>query len=174
MAYSSDNFDPFELIFRNLHSLLPLLAVLAAWVVATWKKLSKPGGGKAAPAAAAADETERTRRVQEEVRRKIAERRAGFPPPSAAPPRVAPRVVPPMEDVPADELAEGRERQRKLLEQIRALDAGRTAAPVAPVSGPSATAASPASDWLAELREPANARRAIVWREILGPPVGLR
>jgi hypothetical protein len=56
-------------------------------------------------------------------------------------------------------------------------------APPAPMDrgGPSAPTdrwappgADPARDWLSELRETSGARRAIVLREILGPPVGLK
>ena len=63
------------------------------------------------------------------------------------------------------------ERQRRLAAMSRAVEP----VPALPAFG-TALDAQPVviSPWLAELREPAGVRRAILLREILGPPVGLR
>jgi hypothetical protein len=45
---------------------------------------------------------------------------------------------------------------------------------VTPLAGSEAAAVPAARAWMADLREPQSARRAIVLREILGTPVGLR
>lgn len=73
------------------------------------------------------------------------------------------------------------ERQRQLEEQMRELEAARKAAQrKAAAVAAQAVAFAPAStterrgDLLADLRGAGNLRRAIVLREVLGPPVGLR
>jgi hypothetical protein len=94
-------------------------------------------------------------------------RRLAKPAPAASP---APRPFSPPE--PDDSGA--RERQQWLTEQalVREATAARTAAGLAQTA---LTTPSPVvSPWLTELREPSAVRRAIVLREILGPPVGLR
>ncbi len=150
--------------------------------------------GPVAPNADALEEAERTRRIQEEIRRKILERRGGTPPPVAVPepaaeyreepewleegprPRPAPVAPPPLEDA---VLA----RQRALQEQLQALEERRTAARARtssfpPPPPPLATAGGRRSSALpalvASLRDPAAVRRAILLREVLGPPVSLR
>lgn len=134
------------------------------------------------------DEAERTRRIQEEIRRKIAERRGQSVQPSAAP--VAPRPVVATPRLPAavkpalatpsqeailkrqEELAE----QMRLLERARVLEQKRAAEILARKSEktPAAPRTPRAESLLAELRDPAEVRRAIVLKEILGAPVGLR
>jgi len=66
------------------------------------------------------------------------------------------------------------ERQRWLAEQASVLDAAarRSAAGIAQAA--QSTPLPVISPWLAELREPASVRRAILLREILGVPAGLR
>jgi len=176
MSYSARSSDPLQELLANAHNLLPIALALAAWAAATWSKLKKRQATAAPPAV---DESERTRRVQEEVRRKIAERRAAIPPidPFGGPSRrvVKPALAPvPVPPAPRDD-SEVLERQRWLAEQASVLDAAsrRSAAGVAQaaLTTPLPVIVSP---WLAELREPASFRRAILLREILGPPVGLR
>jgi hypothetical protein len=147
-------------------------------------------------------EAERTRRVQEEVRRKIAERRAGAAPappimaprPSAPPPLPWSDVFersgePRAEELPAHstDLEDVPARQRGLGEKMRQLESASSAAS-AEAGGYSAGGAAamlaqlepampvspPPFAWLSELRERQGARRAMVLREVLGPPVGLR
>ncbi len=162
-------------------------------------------------ATADADEkAERTRRVQAEIRRKIAERRGAepeaVPPPvrEFVPPLVRPTQVPPLDPFggpmrriarkieeaarfemePADDSAQqaALERQAKLAEQMRALEAARqaeqrrAAAVAARIPGrPSPVPAVPAGGGLREqLRDAGALRRAIVLREVLGAPVGFR
>lgn len=159
----------------------------------------RPENRPPAPVAEAHHEdAERTRRIQEEIRRKIMERRGA---PSLPPPEVAPRPVamPTMPDLlevlrPRREpeahpvSQEALERQRALAAQMEDLEARReatlrqaaqTAAAAQVQTARVAAAAASAKrheerDWLATLRNPQSARRAIVLREVLGPPVGLR
>jgi hypothetical protein len=142
---------------------------------------------------------ERTRRIQEEIRRKILERMSGrqeAPPQPAAPPvpRAAPAMPPPLPRVkeekakrdaaPAFDWAET-ERQQKLAEQMREMEEQRkiaerrakafaTAAPSVP-SGAGRSMRGRIRDTVSDdLRDSGSLRRAIVLREVLGPPVGSR
>jgi len=147
--------------------------------------------GPVAPNADAMEEAERTRRIQEEIRRKILERRSGgvpVPAPveeySEVPgwqgegPRPRTVVAPP----PLDESVLAR--QRALQEQLDALEVKRAATraravsrtfPSAPPSIRSAGAKVVETRPLVlALRNPASLRQAIILREVLGPPVGLR
>jgi hypothetical protein len=161
--------------------LLPLLFLLVSGLAAM------KGKGAGAKKSEEAEDPERTRRVKEEIRRKIAERRDNLPPVSAEPagkpvasPIAAPRPVagPPTL---GDFLSRG---YRALLEEKTPAPAPQRPAPASepPHASPIYSAASPASpssaptshNWLAELRDPATVRRAILLREILGTPVGLR
>ena len=144
-----------------------------------------------------ADE-ERARRIRDEIRRKIAERSGGLPipPPAEAeppplyrrepePPPVRPRPQP----MPVEPQVAARQeedpwksvwaQQQKLQEQMKALnDARRKAkefvnpqtAAVAPRSVPLVRGASLRE----ELGDRDRLRRAIILREVIGPPVGLR
>ncbi|HWA10396.1 MAG TPA: hypothetical protein VG838_13160 [Opitutaceae bacterium] len=121
------------------------------------------------------------------------------PPP--APPLVAPRPVATPGGVLREKLEarlaqararERAERERRRQEQearARALAAEKLSAqrqaltaslaareerPVAPVSDGNYSSPSPRRTWLDELREPDRVRRAVILREVLGPPVGLR
>lgn len=152
------------------------------------------------PTAQNYDDTEQTRRVQEDIRRKIAERRTAPPAPAATPPPIfqdpvqamlrelqkrlelepAPATAPLPPPVPAidqEQLA----RQRELEEKLQALDRERRATQSRadevqrrPDLYEPAINPTPADGWLAELRDAKNVRRAIVLRELLGPPVALR
>jgi hypothetical protein len=150
------------------------------------------------------DETERTRRIQEEIRRKIAERAGGgpinVPPPAPEPPPLfredmtAPRPVAsspmpqrtftrqatPAPAQPARNLGyEGAlQRQLDLAEQMRNLEQNRQsikrrAAVIAKTAADAAPSAAHTAI-LSDLRGTHNLRRAMVLREVLGPPVGLR
>jgi Flp pilus assembly protein TadB len=144
------------------------------------------------------DEDERVRRIQEEIRRKILERAGGSvmtaptPPPIPVAPQPIQREQPqPVVDVYKEESAREEaavaadmamlERQqmlaaklRELQEQRRAHDrpsdvfAEKTALAMA-ASGTAVT-----GSVLADLRNPTSIRRAIILREVLGTPVGLR
>jgi hypothetical protein len=179
---------------------LQLLFLIAVAVVAILQKLKRvqPGAGTG-PVAEDAEQAERTRRIQEEIRRRIMERRGlvpGLPPESetgegpppfpAAPPmieEVRPLVVPPpleqVMSVPAVDQIREMERQQMLLQRLREPEAAqprRSGAEPAPAPQAAAgTAVERKVGWLvADLRHPAGLRRAVVLREILGPPVGLQ
>jgi len=138
-----------------------------------------------------AGEVERTRRVQEEIRRKIAARRAGTPAAASVPPVQPPAPLPPLveedrearEDLEAGAAQVMREdqelaRQRALADQVTQLKTAVRAVErqagmvdslsLAPVVNPLRVAI------LADLRTPSSTRRALLLREILGEPVGLR
>lgn len=181
---------------------LQMLFVIAVAVVAILQKFkrARPGTADAGPAAEDAEQAERTRRIQEEIRRRIMERRGLAPGPApgsaageeplpfpAAPPmieEVRPFLVsPPPEQVMAaptvtDQALE-LERQQQMLGQLRELEAARPG-PTQDAPASTAGAVSSAAETgranrlLAELRQPAGLRRAVLLREILGPPVGLR
>lgn len=146
------------------------------------------------------EELERKRRIQEEIRRKIAERRGTDggrlqPPPVPVgrsvgwPPERRPEPVPVRREAPDFAAADAAalERQRRLEDEIRAAQQRRAEAQVRireTISRPAAAArverARPGEralghHWLkAALRDSGDVRRAIVLREVLGPPPGLR
>ena len=157
------------------------LIALAAWLIASWKKMrAKRPGEPAAPG----DEAARTQRVQDEVRRKIAERRGEIMPvdPFGGPTRRAETLARRQEDPPrmpparpafSEEQAQAAvARSERLSAQVRALDqAAANVKSWVVMPEPAAGAVSP---WLAELRDPASFRRAVILREVLGAPVALR
>ncbi|HTT56121.1 MAG TPA: hypothetical protein VMF63_03355 [Opitutaceae bacterium] len=172
---------------------LQVLIVIAAAVFAILQKFKivRTPGTNAPAAEEDPEQAERTRRVQEEIRRRILERRGtapGVPPepeveaaPIPAPPpiieAVRPMVVAPPE-APAEEQREW-ERQQALLQRLQELEAAPPARPGSESTPAAATAvgmAAPtaAGSLIADLRNQAGLRRAVVLREILGPPVGLR
>jgi hypothetical protein len=188
MAFSASDPSPVEVVLRHLGSLMPIFLLFLGWVVATWRKMAKKNAAAPPPARVALDEDERTRRVKEEVRRKIAERQAArAPAPAAARQEIPPETrrpaggvtetfIPPEADAPpaVDYRAE-QARQERLAKEMAAIEAGLPP----PIATHQAYAPPPASPppvlgWLAGLRDPLEVRRAIVLREILGPPVGLR
>ena len=152
------------------------------------------------PRAQMNDDGERTRRIQEEIRRKILERAGGTTRPQAqpqtasAPMRPAPPPLPveqPKADayndtpttaealVAADQAM--LERQQQLAEKLRELqqqrrDIERPAEAFAEKTAKamSASGTSVLGSPLADLRNPTAVRRAIILREVLGTPVGLR
>ncbi|MGD1032221.1 MAG: hypothetical protein ABSA05_13890 [Opitutaceae bacterium] len=92
-------------------------------------------------------------------------------------PRMAEIPVPP--EAPPDRQSDIEKRMIQLESASLAASAeagGTSGHNPAPLSSQTGTAAplNPAYAWLSQLREPQGARRAIVFREVLGPPVGLR
>jgi hypothetical protein len=181
----------------------PILIFLVIAGVSSLLKKLKPELGEEKPAPSADpqtvqsdfDEIERTRRIQEEIRRKIAERRgqlAPQPEPLTPSPRWTETVEerspykvepPPMvKNVTIDPVLE---RQRELAEQLAALKL-KTAQHVEgnrvswAISKPAETEAQAtvarAEDvhGLRELRNARSLRKAMILREVLGPPVALR
>ncbi|MBP9914257.1 MAG: hypothetical protein KBF26_12720, partial [Opitutaceae bacterium] len=153
------------------------------------------GGEFAPPAHADPEEAMRTRRIQEEIRRKIAERSSGGPLTAPAPPLfrenpVAPRPVavplpprtiyrePPALQASPASTAAILERQLELEEQMRALEDSRRSAQrkAAALAAQTAVLQPPPArgELLQELRGAQNLRRAMLLREVLGPPVALR
>ena len=174
-------------IFQLLPVLVFLFVVISVIrnVAKVVGKLNEPG----APRRAAdfdPEQAARTRRIQEEIRRKIAERRGLVVPES-------PAVFEPPVMREEDALAEAApdfahaaimERQEKLAEQMRALEAARNLAQrkgadvAAAVRNEEESVRGVAAGLnravLADLRDPGSLRRAFVLREVLGPPVGMR
>ena len=128
-----------------------------------------PGPGRAAPAvrptAEDPGEDERTRRVRAEILRRIAERRAVAPP--AQPARATIERWPAGRPEPAAEAA-------ARTEHPPAPSQGARASPPAAPAWAAAAAPPAGAAFLEELRGRESARRAILVREILGPPVALR
>jgi hypothetical protein len=144
----------------------------------------RPGGG------ASGDEDENARRAREEVRRRIAARRAeAGPRPVIAPdPAYRPKGPPPVFASPladpepsAFETEEERKvlaAQQRLEDQIQSLEKESAAvnqtARSLPISVLSLEPAAPPVVQLSELRDARDLSRAVIRREILDKPVGLR
>lgn len=119
---------------------------------------------------------------QDPVAEMLKEIQRRFSPETAAPPPIPVRSEP--EPIDREML----ERQRALEEQLRQLETEKRAiqaraakvasanSAMAPLSQGTMAASGTrgGANWLAELRDPVTARRAIVLREIMGSPVGLR
>ncbi len=123
----------------------------------------------------AMEDEERAQRVREDILRRIAERRAraegGLRPASVRPERVLPPPLVPMEF----------RGEPEPVVRSAVLPPAEPRAPAPLVSRPPSVAAgvvppgsAPGIPWLDELRTPETARRAILLREILGPPIALR
>jgi len=145
--------------------------------------------GNPAPGAPPLDQDENARRAREEVRRRIAARRAEAgarpviaPDPAYRPKGPPPTSVPPLEPEPsAFETEEDRKvlaAQQKLEDQIQALEkeskAVNQTARSAPLTVLSLEPMAAPVVQLSELRDARDLRRAVIWREILDKPVGLR
>jgi hypothetical protein len=170
---------------------LQILFLVAIAVVAILQRLKKAPEGEESrrTAPATAEEEERTRRIQEEIRRRIMERRGLVPaapqsgddgeearPFPSAPPMIEEirpvRVEPPPVVVVDPKIAVELKRQQEMIERVRQLEAAtRLRAAMATVS---TVAAEPVDRSLPDLQSRGGLRRAILLREILGPPVGLR
>ena len=176
---------------------LQVLIFVAIAVTAVMQRMKRAAGGAESRPTAPMDQEEeaRTRQIQEEMRRRRLERgglppsdapareTASEPPPFPAAPPLIEEVRPVRLEPPREAAAEAREsarviaelkRQQELAERVRELDAARrTQATIAAESARTALA-SAADRPLPELRSHAGLRRAILLREVLGPPVGLR
>lgn len=181
---------------------LQVLFVIAVAVVAVLQKLKQARSGESPPESPAMDldQAERTRRIQEEIRRRIMERRGlapvlqpevetdeeppAFPVPPPLIEEMQPVMVsPPLEPVmeaPAEEAVSESNQQQQILDQFREaqaeLAAGRDRGSASSTFAAAATPGGdrPANRVMTELRSPDGLRRAMLLREILGPPVGLR
>lgn len=140
----------------------------------------------------AAEEAERARRIREEIRRKITERSgdgspqaprpvAGppplFPPREVAPPVFAPEPPPRQPMIDTAMLEQQRRLQEQLEEAARAKRRAQEIRQGLPGKRTNRVTTAPtlANGGLrADLRNRASLRRAVVLREVLGPPVGLR
>ena len=174
---------------------LQVLFVIAIAVVAMLQRLKKGAeGADSGPATAPSDpdEAARTRRIQEEIRRRIMERRGLVPPAREVAPPVTPfSPAPPMieevrpfrvespvaaaDEIPAVQgMAAEFKRQQELNDRVRELEAARRAREAVAAESVKTALAEPTNHALPDLRSHAGLRRAIVLREILGPPIGLR
>ncbi|HEY3757966.1 MAG TPA: hypothetical protein VGL42_17555 [Opitutaceae bacterium] len=130
------------------------------------------------------DQDERTRRVREEVARKIAQRRSPpprLPPPAAPPgwklptaslPRRQPSPIPELEELVQPEFAPA-----SAFASFPGSDGDAASTSVAvPAMSPilGAPVTSRRLELFDDLRSPATTRRAVLLREIIGPPVALR
>jgi len=196
-------------ILQHLQIVLPIAAAIAYLLK---NRNQRSSDDTTRPDVGDVEKTERTRRVQEEIRRKIAERRGtaargeGQPtirervPPLVRPVQVPPldpfggpmrRIVKRLEEAATsidqrerDAAASVLERQQKLADEMRALEAARVAEKQRAAQIATMTSAMPAEmagrqfqardDVMTQLRDPRELRRAVVLREILGAPVGLR
>lgn len=142
----------------------------------------------------ASEDEARARKIREEIRRKIAERRGGSGPAESPPPlferpfQETPvdnpyahdewREAPPVVVGPSAEERAVLERQRVLQERMKELEQKRakTKQLSATVSRkrPARTSSNGRRSLKDDLRETGSLRRAIVLREVLGPPVGMR
>jgi len=169
---------------------LQLVIFIAIAVAASLQRMKKAAGGDSArrQASTGPEEDERTRRIQEEIRRRILERRGlapvaeaddsesrAFP---AAPPRIEEvrpvRVEAPVATV-ADETMDAEyRRQQEMIERARvALEEARKSR-AAVAAAPGSAAAEATDRALPDLHSRGGLRRAVVLREVLGPPIGLR
>ena len=171
------------------------LVAIAVVGILQWIKRTSEGTGSPPPIPVDLEEEARTRRIQEEIRRRIMERRGLAPaaPPApettpqptpfpAAPPMIEEvrplRVEPPpviAAEAPAvQSLAAELKRQQELSERVRELETARRARATVAAESAQAALNAPANRSLRDLRSHSGLRRAILLREILGPPVGLR
>jgi|GEM_PF-3586667 len=133
----------------------------------------EPGpGGQGGPSSSDPDGDERARRVRAEILRKIAERRSGLPVLQPARAREE-RWSPGPPEIPGDALSASRGPVEAPAAPPPAM-AGLPASPPPAPPGAGAQGPSAGAAWLEELRGRDTARRAILVREILGPPVALR
>ena len=188
-------------VLDNIRLIVIVGGAIAYWLNQRRKAKEEESAARtqvpAQPDVRTGDEAERTRRIQEEIRKKILERTAGTTRPLPSPPPIpeAPTLLPreqPKANVYVEPSAEEQEkvlaadqamleRQQQLAAKLRELQqqrrehdrpaevfAEKTARAM------SASGTSVLGSPLADLRNPALVRRAIILREVLGPPVGLR
>lgn len=186
----------FNWVFENLR----VFVIIVATIIYLIKKAAaqktdqpeKPPERRLPLETQAGDDPDLSRRIREEMIRKINERRTGAgqrpaPPlvalrPAAQPifQRAEPRAVqnePPTVTVRIDETE--LERQRQIAEQRRLIELRRAELAkreelAARNDQKNTLPAATAADLIGDLRDPRRVRRALVLREVLGPPVGLR
>lgn len=152
-----------------------VILVIVAFALRAMRARSKAAAKREGPPP---QDDERTRRVREEIQRRIAERRGPVVAPPAAEPAPEPAMVlgaeppPPVSDL-EEVLAE----QRRLAEEVRVLDRAKPAPIPVPFRVPADPAPAAATGRrpgpFPELATPEAARRAVLLREVLGPPRGL-
>jgi|UniRef100_UPI004049B680 hypothetical protein len=171
-------------ILDHLQIVIAAAAAVAYWLnqrrEAQAEEDPPPGSNFEREEPGAAEEAERARRIREEIRRKIAERVGGglpsSPQPVSPPPLFSPRQEVVVESRPTSGSADTAilERQRKLADQLEALKR-QTPLQATNVSLDRPMPVGVArSSLMADLRGRSNLRRAMVVREVLGPPLGLR
>ncbi len=175
---------------RDFFDKVPIYLILVI-VVSIVRAVARAGKGKDGNRPAAGegetDEQRRVREIQERIRRIAAERRGQRAPLSQPPPLHAPvperaRVAPPPVVAAAREAElERQEELRAQLEDLRekkflAERQKQEAAAAAQEAAQSETGlrTTARAQLLDDLRDPSSLRRAIVLREVLGTPVGLR
>jgi hypothetical protein len=161
--------------------LLFFLLVAVVWLLNVIKRMVGVAAAPKAQGEAAAEgpgEDERTRRVREEILRKITERQLGS--------RTAVRAENERRALVAQAAARAAQDYGRVLREKEAAAVAQSlqerladlqgSAPTARPAGSVVAAPAPSagSVWLGELRTRDAVRRAIVAREILGPPVALR
>jgi hypothetical protein len=189
-------------ILDNIRLIVIVGGAIAYWLNQRRKAKEEAEAARTmAPAQAKTQEgedAERTRRVQEEIRRKILERAGGatkpsavLPPPLPAASRlsrpeqpkadayVEPSVEEQEQTVAADQAMLLRQQQlaaklQELQQQRRAHERPAEVFAEKTALAMSAVGTSVLGSPLADLRNPALVRRAIILREVLGTPVGLR
>jgi len=182
----------------------PILIFVIIMLVSSLLKHLKSSGGAQAPSDGdEGGDYERTRRLQEEIRRKIAERRGqSVPAPAPAMPAETPYSAPvsPWDEDEDDapykieeppplhpmvrqsvEVDPVLEHQRRLVEQLAALQAQQAEVSRAARAASNPTPMAPSSAGqpadvygLRELRNARSLRKAVILREVIGPPVALR
>jgi len=188
-------------VFDNIRLIVIVGGAIAYWLNQRRKaKEDQEAARTVAPSqrnAPVNDEAERIRRIQEEIRRKILERVGGVTTPVPTPPplKAAPQAPVRREQIKIEAYTESQaeaervvvadqamlERQQQLAAKLRELKEQRRehdrpsevfAEKTALAMAASGTAVR--GSLLADLREPTSVRRAILLREVLGTPVGLR
>jgi len=130
------------------------------------------------PAGQEPDEEERTRRVRAEILRKIAERRAGAlaaQPARVREERLAPEPAPILGTAPGGSRGPAQRTAAAAgFRGTQTVSGESLGGPPAPPPPGGATGPAAGGQWLDDLRARNTVRRAILAREILGPPVALR
>ena len=149
-----------------------------------------------APPAGDLEQDRREREVREKIRRRIRERQGGAPTAPETPPPVftqpsepvtlptPARVSTPPPELKPISVAAEMERQQRLADELRSLKeakviaarraAHQAAEKSAAAQTPDALRRGARDELLSDLREPSSLRRAVVLREVLGTPAGLR
>jgi len=185
-------------ILDNIRLIVVVGGAIAYWLNQRRKAKEEEEASRtivpAQPKVQVGDDAERTRRIQEEIRRKILERAGGAQRPAATPPPLKETPPPlrqalPQADVYAESAAEAlvaadqamllrqqqlAEKLRELQQQRREHDRPAEAFAEKTALAMSASGTSVLGSPLADLRNPTAVRRAIILREVLGTPVGLR